>query len=46
MDMSFSNLRVLVMDWEAWRAKVREVRESRTRLSAWTEEDWLTPYKN
>ena len=33
MDMNLSELRELVMDREAWRAAIREVSKSRTRLS-------------
>ena len=33
MDVSLSELRVLVMDREAWRAAMHEVAQSRTRLS-------------
>ena len=33
MDMSLSNLWVLVMDREAWRAVIHEVAKSLTRLS-------------
>ena len=33
MDMSMSELRELVMDMEAWRAAIRAVAKSQTRLS-------------
>ena len=37
MDVSFSELREMVMDREAWRAAIHGVAKSRTRLSNWTE---------
>ena len=36
-DVSFSELREMVMDREAWRAAIHGVAKSRTRLSDWTE---------
>ena len=37
MGMSFSILRELVMDREAWRAAIHEITKSRTQLRDWTE---------
>ena len=40
MHMSLSKFRVLVMDWEAWRAAVHGVTKSWTWLSYWTDLNW------
>ena len=41
MDMRFSELCELVMDSEGWRAAVHGFAKSRTRLSDWTELNWM-----
>ena len=41
MDMDLSELRELVMDREAWCVAVHVVTKSRTRLSDWTELNWI-----
>ena len=41
MDMDLGGLRELVMGREAWHAAVHGVTKSRTRLSDWTELNWI-----
>ena len=41
IDMSLSELWKMVMDREAWRAVILGVAKSRTRLSDWTELNWV-----
>ena len=41
MDMNSSNLWELMMNREAWRVPVHGVANSRTRLSDWTELNWM-----
>ena len=43
VDMSLGELRELVMDREAWRAVIHGVAKSWTRLSDWTELNWIFP---
>ena len=44
IDMSFSKLRELVMDREAWHVAVHGVSKSQTRLRDWTELNWTTSH--
>ena len=41
MDMNLSKLRELVMHREAWHAVIHGVAKSQTRLSNWTELNWM-----
>ena len=41
MDMSLSKLWELVIDRESWRVAIHEVAKSWTRLSNWTEMNWM-----
>ena len=45
MDMSWGELRELVMGRESWRAAIHGVAKSRTRLSDWTELNWIEAEK-
>ena len=45
MDMGLGGLQELVMDREAWHAKVHGVAKSQTRLSNWTELNPMTKGK-
>ena len=43
MDVSLGELRELVMDREAWHAAIHGVTKRQTRLSNWTELNWIMP---
>ena len=45
MDMSLGEFQELVMDRETWRAAIHGVAKSRTRLSEWTELNWIHLHK-
>ena len=45
MDMGLSGLQELVMAREVWRAVVHGVAKSRTRMSNWTELNWIHCYR-
>ena len=42
MDMSLGKLQELVIDREAWHAEIHGVTKNRTRLSDWTELNWIS----
>ena len=42
MDVSLSELREMVMDRQAWHAAIHGAANSRTRLSDWTELNWVS----